>query len=74
MNTYQIWSVLPESSAYSVMHGQASGTCFKEACAAFFKNNPQYNPRDNTFWGCKLFNSSYAIKMTLPANRYYNGY
>ena len=37
----------------------SSLTSFREACALFFISNPNpnYTPRTNTVWGCKLFDN-----------------
>jgi len=70
VNTYEIWTVLPENTAYPVMHGTAAGANFREACKRFFSDNPRYCSKTNTFWNCLLFSSVHEIKLTLPANRY----
>ncbi len=57
---YQIWqegfkigNIIQEAE----YHGEAEGKDFEQACLKYFKNDPNFNYRNLTFFGCKLFNN-----------------
>lgn len=54
---YEIWSegyVVTGQSAGARYHGSQEASSFKEACDIFFKGDNYYDPKDCTYWGCRI--------------------
>ena len=71
MARYEVWSAGDACWASTVCHGTGEGESFQEACAELFdrkntKRSPfappdtNYDPKRNTYWGCRLFDNAHA--------------
>ena len=57
---FEIWSegyVITGGSGRALFHGKIKATSFKEACDILFDDDKFYNPKNLTYWGCKLFDN-----------------
>lgn len=64
MKTWDIWSEGYQCTgdrSGALLHGQAEGRTFKEACQRFAYRNPAFlryfDDKHMTYWGCRLFNN-----------------
>ena len=61
---YNIWSegfIVMEARDGASCMGKSKGRNFREACKNFMKHhdpkNEYYDSKNNTYWGCKLFDN-----------------
>lgn len=61
---YTIWSegfCVMEGHSKAILHGEAEGNSFKEACMNYAKTDKEFefyfDPDRMTYWGCKLFDN-----------------
>jgi len=64
LDAFEIWIEgfqIQGNSSEAMFLGTSRGNNFEEACKSFVENNESfkksYNPEDNTYWGCRLFNN-----------------
>jgi hypothetical protein len=60
MKFYSIWSegyAATGQSNGAIHMGSGYANSFKELCLNIFKDNRYYDPKDNTYWGCRLFDN-----------------
>lgn len=43
-------------------YGVVWAKTFKEACDKYFKDDPLYDAKNLTYWGCKLFNNEHDAR------------
>lgn len=64
-NKYKIWSegyVATGEHGRAFCHGISYGTSFHAACVDFFKDDINYNCKDDTHWACRLFDNEVAAR------------
>lgn len=44
--------------AGATSHGPVAAHSFREACEKHFKNDPNFNKKELTYWGCRLFDNA----------------
>ncbi len=61
---FNIWSegyATGDERKQAILHGQACGSTFKDACNEYAEGNPvwayYFDPNNLTFWGCRLFDN-----------------
>ena len=60
MKTFEIWSegyIITGGSGTALLRGKIKADSFKEACDILFGGDRFYNPKNLTYWGCRLFDN-----------------
>lgn len=60
LQEFEIWAegyACTGESGTATFKGRANGETFKAACASFFRGDPNYNERQNSWWCCKLYST-----------------
>ena len=58
--TFEIWSegyIITGGRGTALFHGKIKANSFKEACDILFDDDKFYNPKNLTYWGCRLFDN-----------------
>ena len=57
---FEIWSegyIITGGSGTAQLHDKIKANSFKEACDILFNGDQFYNPKNLTYWGCRLFDN-----------------